>query len=110
MRLELIPQFHPDKNRDDPDAEEKFKQIAIAYQVLSDTDLRHKYNEFGQKNGGGAAEPDGGFADPEEVFGKMFGGDRFEDWIGTISIGTLLVFPVRCSVHSTAPPEYPRAR
>lgn len=83
----LTCELHPDKNRDDPDAEEKFKQISIAYQVLSDAELRHKYNEFGQKNGGGAAEPDGGFQDPEEVFGKMFGGDRFEEWIGTISIG-----------------------
>lgn len=33
------------------------------------------------------AEPAGGFQDPEEVFGKMFGGDRFEDLIGNISIG-----------------------
>ncbi|WVQ85971.1 hypothetical protein IAT38_008139 [Cryptococcus sp. DSM 104549] len=83
----LAIKLHPDKNRDDPDAEEKFKQISIAYQVLSDPDLRHKYNEFGQKNGGGMSEPAGGFADPEEVFGKMFGGDRFEDLIGNISIG-----------------------
>ncbi|RSH86985.1 hypothetical protein EHS25_003473 [Saitozyma podzolica] len=83
----LAIKLHPDKNRDDPDAEEKFKQISIAYQVLSDPDLRHKYNEFGQKNGGGMAEPAGGFQDPEEVFGKMFGGDKFEDLIGTISIG-----------------------
>ncbi|OCF30716.1 chaperone regulator [Kwoniella heveanensis BCC8398] len=83
----LAIKLHPDKNRDDPDAEEKFKQISIAYQVLSDPELRHKYNEFGQKNGGGVAEPAGGFQDPEEVFGKMFGGDRFEDLIGNISIG-----------------------
>lgn len=93
-----------EQNRDDPDAEEKvsyplplascraadipaqFKQIAVAYQVLSDVDLRKKYNEFGQKNGGGGA--DEGLQDPEEVFGKMFGGDRFDDLIGTISIGT----------------------
>jgi hypothetical protein len=33
------------------------------------------------------AEPAGGFQDPEEVFGKMFGGDKFEDLIGQISIG-----------------------
>ncbi|KAI9637107.1 X-domain of DnaJ-containing-domain-containing protein [Dioszegia hungarica] len=84
----LAIKLHPDKNRDDPDAEEKFKEISIAYQVLSDPALRRKYNEFGQKNGGGGgSEPAGGFQDPEEVFGKMFGGDRFEDWIGTISIG-----------------------
>nr|ODN95982.1 chaperone regulator [Cryptococcus depauperatus CBS 7855] len=83
----LAIKFHPDKNRDDPDAEEKFKQISIAYQVLSDPQLRHKYNEFGQKNGGGLSEPEGGFHDPEEVFGQMFGGDRFEVLIGNISIG-----------------------
>lgn len=35
------------------------------------------------------AEPAGGFQDPEEVFGKMFGGDRFDDFIGQISIGKL---------------------
>lgn len=105
VRTVLTIQLHPDKNRDDPDAEEKvsyllrsrcleiilmiqFKEISIAYQVLSDPALRRKYNEFGQKNGGGGgSEPAGGFQDPEEVFGKMFGGDRFEDWIGTISIG-----------------------
>ncbi|TYJ55225.1 hypothetical protein B9479_004055 [Cryptococcus floricola] len=83
----LAIKLHPDKNRDDPDAEEKFKEISIAYQVLSDAELRHKYNEFGQKNGGGMSEPEGGFHDPEEVFGKMFGGDRFEVLIGNISIG-----------------------
>lgn len=66
----------------------QFKQISIAYQVLSDPELRHKYNEFGQKNGGGVEGQEGAFADPEEVFGKMFGGDRFEDLIGQISIGT----------------------
>lgn len=69
-------------------ANEQFKQISIAYQILSDPELRHKYNEFGQKNGGGSTEPAGGFQDPEEVFGKMFGGDKFEDLIGQISIGT----------------------
>ena len=73
----------------DPRADERcqFKEISIAYQVLSDPELRHKYNEFGQKNGGGMAEPAGGFQDPEEVFGKMFGGDKFDLLIGQISIG-----------------------
>jgi len=36
------------------------------------------------------SEPAGGFQDPEEVFGKMFGGDRFEELIGQISIGASL--------------------
>lgn len=72
----------------------QFKEISIAYQVLSDPQLRRKYNEFGQKNGGGVAEPAGGFQDPEEVFGSMFGGERFVDLIGVISIG------MSCHVHS----------
>jgi DnaJ-class molecular chaperone len=73
---------HPDKNRDDPHAEERFKDIAIAYQTLSDPELRKKYNEFGPKET--AAEA--GAVDPEEVFGAMFGGERFEALIGRISL------------------------
>lgn len=56
-------------------------------QVLSDPNLRSIYNKNGQKKGGGGVEPAGGFQDPEVVFGTMFGGERFQDWIGTISIG-----------------------
>ncbi|KAF7361294.1 DnaJ-domain-containing protein [Mycena sanguinolenta] len=54
---------HPDKNPDDPHAEERFKEIAIAYQTLSDDTLRRKYNEYGPKE----SAPEGGFVDPEEV-------------------------------------------
>lgn len=73
---------HPDKNPDDPLAEERFKEIAIAYQTLSDDALRRKYNEFGPKE----SAPEGGFVDPEEVFGAIFGGDRFVPIIGNISL------------------------
>ena len=59
----LAIKHHPDKNRDDPNAEERFKEIAIAYQTLSDPQLRHKYNEFGPKE----SAPEGGYVDPEEV-------------------------------------------
>jgi DnaJ domain len=78
----LAIKFHPDKNRDDPNAEELFKEIAIAYQTLSDPTLRKKYNEFGPKE----SAPEGGYVDPEEVFGAIFGGDRFVPIIGTISL------------------------
>lgn len=78
----LAIKFHPDKNRDDPNAEERFKEIAIAYQTLSDPALRKKYNEFGSKE----TAPDGGFIDPEEVFGAIFGGEKFEPYIGHISL------------------------
>lgn len=78
----LAIKYHPDKNPDDPLAEEKFKEIAFAYQTLSDPALRKKYNEFGSKE----SAPQGGFVDPEEVFGAMFGGERFVPIIGHISL------------------------
>jgi curved DNA-binding protein CbpA len=79
----LAIKHHPDKNRDDPQAEETFKAIAIAYQVLSDPVSRKKYNEFGAKEGA----PEGGYVDPEEVFSTIFGGERFVPIIGDISLG-----------------------
>jgi curved DNA-binding protein CbpA len=78
----LAIKCHPDKNRNDPNAEERFKSIAIAYQTLSDPQLRHKYNEFGPKE----SAPEGGFIDPEEVFGAIFGGERFLPFIGQLSL------------------------
>jgi DnaJ-class molecular chaperone len=57
--------------------EEAFKKLATAYQVLSDPELRHKYNEFGASTPG--LVPEDGFVDPEEVFGSLFGGGRFKD-------------------------------
>lgn len=69
-------------------ADAQFKQISVAYQILSDPKTRRQYNEFGQKNGGGGGDGEAQI-DPEEVFGQMFGGVRFEDLIGTISIGAL---------------------
>lgn len=78
--------LHPDKNRGDPEADDKFKDLSIAYQVLSDPKLRHIYNVNGQRAGGGV-EPAGGFQDPDVVLGMMFGGERFRDLVGEISIG-----------------------
>ncbi|KAJ3783446.1 DnaJ-domain-containing protein [Lentinula aff. detonsa] len=78
----LAIKHHPDKNPDDPLAEERFKSIAIAYQTLSDRELRSKYNEFGPKE----SAPEGGFVDPEEVFAAIFGGERFVGIIGQISL------------------------
>ncbi|KIJ47798.1 hypothetical protein M422DRAFT_163506 [Sphaerobolus stellatus SS14] len=79
----LAIKHHPDKNRDDPSAEETFKQISIAYQTLSDPDLRRKYNEFGSRE----SQPEGGFMDPEEFFSQLFGGEKFLPFIGHISLG-----------------------
>ncbi|KAG8852967.1 hypothetical protein FRB91_005641 [Serendipita sp. 411] len=55
-----------------------FKEIAIAYQTLSDPALRRKYNEFGPKE----SAPEGGFVDPEEIFGTIFGGEKFTESFG----------------------------
>ena len=79
---QLAIKHHPDKNPDDPHAEERFKDIAIAYQTLSDDNLRRKYNEFGPKE----SAPEGGYIDPEGVFGAIFGGECFVPIIGTISL------------------------
>lgn len=78
----LAIKLHPDKNRDDPNADERFKEIAIAYQTLSDPALRKKYNEFGAKE----SAPEGGYVDPEEIFGTIFGGEKFVPIFGHISL------------------------
>ena len=68
----LARQYHPDINKD-PGAEEKFKEIGRAYEVLADPDTRARYDQFGEAGLGGAAGmPDmgdmGGFADLFETF------------------------------------------
>lgn len=66
----LAMQYHPDKNPDDTTAEEKFKEIAEAFEVLSDTDKRSKYDQIGH-NIGNNQSSQGGF-DPFEAFASMF--------------------------------------
>ncbi|KAI9224140.1 X-domain of DnaJ-containing-domain-containing protein [Blastocladiella britannica] len=80
----LAMKYHPDKNSSDPNAEELFKKISEAYQVLADPELRKKYNEYGKQEAG----PEGGFVDPSTFFKMQFGGDRFVDIIGEISIAS----------------------
>ncbi|KAF8738912.1 X-domain of DnaJ-containing, partial [Rhizoctonia solani] len=74
--------YHPDKNPS-PDAEEKFKEISTAYQVLSDSNLRAVYDKQGKNKVEG---PEGGFEDASAFFANVFGGERFNDWIGEISL------------------------
>ncbi len=72
--------YHPDKNPDDKSAEDKFKEAAEAYEVLSNSDKRQRYDRFGHAGVGGAAGG-GGFGgggmnmeDIFEQFGDVFGG------------------------------------
>ncbi len=77
-------EFHPDKNPGDSKAEEKFKQAAEAYEILSDADKKAKYDRFGHQafeGGGGAGFGGGGFGgggmnmdDIFSQFGDIFGG------------------------------------
>ncbi len=74
----LARQFHPDINKD-PGAEERFKEIGRAYEVLGDPQTRARYDQFGEAGLGGASGmPDmgdmGGFADLFETFFSGFGG------------------------------------
>ncbi len=72
-------QYHPDKNPGDKTAEEKFKEAAEAYEVLSDPDKRQRYDQFGHAGVGGAAGGGfgGGGMTMEDIFshfGDIFGG------------------------------------
>ena len=71
----LAVKYHPDKNPGDKEAEEKFKEAAEAYAVLSDNDKRAKYDQFGHAGVDGAA-PDfsGGFGDLNDILNDLFGG------------------------------------
>src|SRR6184192_1245361 len=84
----LAVKFHPDKNPDDPHAEEKFKELGEAYDVLMDPEKRAAYDRFGHAAfAQGGAGFGGGFHDPfdifREVFGQAeFGGGIFETFFG----------------------------
>lgn len=72
----LAVKFHPDKNPGDHTAEEKFKECAEAYAVLSDPQKRASYDRFGH-SAGGAAGFDPGFSNIEDIFDLFGFGDMF---------------------------------
>ena len=87
----LAIKYHPDKNPGDKEAEEKFKEAAEAYDVLSNPEKRKQYDQFGFN------APGGGFG------GGGFGGQGF-------SFGTLAIFSVADSVVLAAVAAGARAR
>ncbi|GIM47357.1 chaperone protein DnaJ [Collibacillus ludicampi] len=75
----LARKYHPDVNKDDPQAEEKFKEITEAYEVLSDNEKRARYDQFGHEDPGAAGFGGQGFSG----FGDFGGfGDIFDMFFG----------------------------
>jgi molecular chaperone DnaJ len=88
----LAIKYHPDKNPDNKEAEEKFKEAAEAYEILSNSDKRARYDRFGHQGVGGAGGGDGfgGGMSMDDIFsqfGDIFGGggggsSPFESFFG----------------------------
>lgn len=88
----LARKYHPDKNPGDTVAADKFKNVAEAYQVLSDAQLRKKYDTDGR--GGLSADKTSvsddiaSKLDPALLFAFLFGSDQFNSYIGRLSTAT----------------------
>jgi molecular chaperone DnaJ len=70
----LSKKYHPDKNPDDKESEDKFKEVAEAYSILSDKEKRNNYDRFGDPSG----QPQNPFGDMgmDDIFSQFFGGGR----------------------------------
>lgn len=78
----LAIKYHPDKNKGDKEAEDKFKEATEAYEVLRDPEKRRLYDQFGKEgvNAGGAGFGQGAYTDFSDIFGDF--GDIFGDFFG----------------------------
>src|SRR5689334_8045300 len=80
----LAIKYHPDKNPGDKAAEDKFKELSEAYEILSDPQKRSAYDQYGHaafdpRSRAGRAGASGGFHDPFDIFREVFGGNSIFD-------------------------------
>ena len=74
--------YHPDRNPDNKEAEEKFREAAEAYEVLSDEQKKAQYDRYGHEGVRGASAGGASMEDIFSNFGDIFGGSVFEDFFG----------------------------
>src|SRR5215204_5669319 len=81
----LARELHPDTNTEDPLAEDKFKEAAEAYEVLSDSGRRRQYDAYGHEGlrTGGYAPNFEGFGSVSDLFSAFFGSGGFDSAFGT---------------------------
>lgn len=83
----IAMKYHPDRNPDNKEAEEKFKEAAEAYEILSDADKRARYDRFGHagvsQNGGFSGGGGMSMDDIFRQFGDIFGDSPFESFFGS---------------------------
>jgi molecular chaperone DnaJ len=85
----LARELHPDVNKHDPEAEEKFKEAAEAYEILSDAERRATYDRYGFEglDSRGYASAAHGFGSFADIFDAFFGGDPFGAFGGRAAAG-----------------------